>query len=320
VGAEDLEEQATRAAWLYYLRGLNQEEIGRRMGVSRSTVSRLLSHAREVGIVEITLTRPLPEVAGLEAALQDRFALRLVAVEPRDVDETPTEAAARAGARILSRRARAGGVIGVGWGLTLRAAARQVVRGPVRGLTLVDVVGRPPADDSLVAASRVLARAWGAEAVPVPAPAFAATPKMRAELLRNPVVERALARAREADLIVVSVGGVDEEATLVREGVVDAATLARLRAAGAVGDLLGHFFDARGREVRVRGLAVPIGLGLDDLRAARLVVAVAAGQAKVAAIRAAVASGLVSGLVTDETTARALLSSPPSPTGPPVSP
>ncbi|HXF57303.1 MAG TPA: sugar-binding domain-containing protein [Actinomycetota bacterium] len=305
--AAALDEQATRAAFLYYLRGLNQEQIARRMGVSRSTVSRLLSHAREVGIVEITVTRPLPEVANLEAGLHERFPLQVVVVEPRDEDEPPSRAAARAGARFLSRRARAGGVVGVGWGLTLRAAAEQVVRGPVPGLTLVDVVGRPPADDSLVAVSRVLARAWGAEAVPIPAPAFAAPERVRQELLRNPVVKRALARAREADLIVVSVGGVDEEATLVREGVVSSALMARLRAAGAVGDLLGHFFDASGREVQVRGLASPIGLGLEDLRSARLVVAVAAGEAKVAAIRAAASSGLIGGLVTDETTARALL-------------
>jgi deoxyribonucleoside regulator len=85
--------------------------------------------------------------------------------------------------------------------------------------------------------------------------------------------------------------------------------MGRLRAAGAVGDLLGHFYSAHGQEVSVSGVVTPIGLGLGDLRAARLVVAVAAGEAKVEAIRAAATSRLIGGLVTDDTTARSLLQS-----------
>src|ERR687892_837181 len=113
--SDALSEQAARAAWLYYERGLNQEQIARRMAVSRSTISRLLTHAREAGIVEISVNRPLPEVADLESALYERFSLELVVVEPREADDSPADAAARAGARFLSRRARAGGIMGIGW-------------------------------------------------------------------------------------------------------------------------------------------------------------------------------------------------------------
>jgi DNA-binding transcriptional regulator LsrR (DeoR family) len=303
----DAVELATLAAWLYYERRLNQEEIARRMTVSRSTVSRLLSHAREVGIVDIRINRPLPEVARLEAALHERFPLGVLQVEPSDPDDTPAQAAARAAGRFLSRRVRGGGVVGVGWGRTLRAAAQLVTRGPVAGVSLVDVVGRPPGEDSLVSVSRLLAVAWSVEAIPVPAPAFAATRKMRDELRRNSVVEAALAKARDADLIVLSIGGTDTDATLVREGIVAPEVMGRLRAAGAVGDLLGHFYDASGQEVSVSGVVTPIGLGLGDLRTARLVVAVAAGAAKVEAIHAAATGRLISGLVTDDTTARSLL-------------
>lgn len=302
-------EQATQAAWLYYERGLNQDQIARRLAISRSTVSRLLSLARDSGVVEITITRPLPQVASLEGALLDRFPLQLAVVEPMDRadGDGPRSAAARAGARFLYRRVRSLSVVGVSWGVTIGAVARLVPVTPIPSVTLVDVVGRPQGDDSLVAVSRILARSWSAEALTIPAPAFAASPDMHSELSHNAVVEDALARARDADLVIMSIGSTDPGSTLAREGIVSPALLEELRANGAVGDALGHFYDREGREVTVPRLPMPIGLTLADLRAARLVVAVVGGTSKVAAAAAAARAGLIDGLITDEDTARQLL-------------
>lgn len=303
---DHLVERATRAAWLYYERELTQEEIARRLVVSRSTVSRLLAYARRAGIVEISLTRPLPEVAALESGLLEGFPLDTVIVEARDPGEDPSLVAARAGARFLSQRARNPAMIGVGWGSTLRAAAEAVPQLGAPWISLVDVVGRPPGD-RFVAVSRVLARAWSVEALPIPAPAFPESTGMRRALISDPVVRGALARARDADVIVLSVGGTDPKATLVEQGILTRGAMRRLRAAGAVGDLLGHFYDASGREVETPGVVAPVGLGLEELRTHRAVIAIAAGAAKVGGIRAAAQHGLIRGLVTDESTARVLL-------------
>lgn len=307
-GVDQLD-QAAQAAWLYYEHGLNQEEIARRLAVSRSTVSRLLTLARTSGIVEITITRPLPQVTSMEVALLERFPLQLAVVEPLTDGDDPMSAAARAGARFLSRRVRSLSVVGVGWGATIAAVARLVPVMPVPSVTLVDVVGRPQGEDSLVAVSRILGRAWSAEVVTVPAPAFAATPEMYAQLSSTPVVEDALVRAREADVILLSIGSMGSDSTLAREGIVAKGMLKQLRAMGVVGDLLGHFYDRKGHEVTVSDLPSPVGLGLDDLQAARLVLAVVAGASKVAATAAAASAGLVGGLITDEVTARQLLQS-----------
>lgn len=304
---ELLAERATRAAWLYYDRGLTQDEIARRLIVSRSTVSRLLTYAREAGIVAISLTRPLPEVAALETALHEAFPLRVVAVEPLEPGEAPAEAVARGGARLLARLARNPSTIGVGWGSTLAAAARALPRAPAPWVRLVDVVGRPPGDGSLVAVSQLLARLWSVETISVPAPAFADSVELRERLLRDPVVREVLGRARSADMIVVSIGSVSADATFVRQGVLTDADMRRLHVVGAVGDLLGHFYDADGREVAVDGVLGPVGLDLDDLRGHHSVVALAGGETKLAGIRSAASHGLISGLVTDESTARSLL-------------
>lgn len=301
-----LTERAIRAAWMYYERGLNQDEISHRLLVSRSTVSRLLAHARESGIVEISLTLPLPEVAELEERLYDRFPLDMVIVEPVEAGGLPRDAAVRAGARFLARLASNTRTIGIGWGATLAESARSVRPSPARWLKLVDVVGKPPGTTDIVVVSPILAQAWSAELITVPAPAFPPSAELHKQLLADSVVRDVLNRGRSAGTIVVSVGDLGADATFLRQGVLSKGDIGRLRKAGAVGDILGHFYDSEGQEVSLEGSVGPIGLGLGDLRSHSSVVAIASGTSKLAPLRAAAAHGLISGLVTDEVTAREL--------------
>jgi DNA-binding transcriptional regulator LsrR (DeoR family) len=83
--------------------------------------------------------------------------------------------------------------------------------------------------------------------------------------------------------------------------------LARLRAAGAVGDICGRFYDAQGRpcvpEINERTLAVE----LESLRSKALSVAVAGTAPKVDAILGALRGRYCNVLITDEEAARALI-------------
>ncbi|MGE0725203.1 MAG: sugar-binding domain-containing protein, partial [Alphaproteobacteria bacterium] len=81
--------------------------------------------------------------------------------------------------------------------------------------------------------------------------------------------------------------------------------LARVRRAGGAGEILGHFFDARGRPVDTDVSRRTLSLTVEELRG-RNIVAIAGGAAKVDALRAVLASGLARGLITDERTAGAL--------------
>ncbi|MEL6922254.1 MAG: hypothetical protein AAFO77_14800, partial [Pseudomonadota bacterium] len=44
-----------RAAWLYYVGNLSQQEVSERLGVSRFKVLRMLADAREQGLVRISV-------------------------------------------------------------------------------------------------------------------------------------------------------------------------------------------------------------------------------------------------------------------------
>src|SRR5215218_7355540 len=65
----------TSAARMYYVDGRDQQEIAAILTVSRSTVSRLLTSARERGIVRISVDEYDPYDRRLESRLTDRFGL-----------------------------------------------------------------------------------------------------------------------------------------------------------------------------------------------------------------------------------------------------
>jgi len=120
------------------------------------------------------------------------------------------------------------------------------------------------------------------------------------------LIRSTLALAAGADVTFVGIGEMDEAAPLYIDRFLTAEELAVERAAGAAGEICGWIFDREGR-LRTEGAnARTASAPLPD-RARSVVIALAKGPRKLPAIRAALAGGLVNGLITDETTAEALL-------------
>ena len=129
--------------------------------------------------------------------------------------------------------------------------------------------------------------------------------RRRPRRARRPSIAETLRLAAGSDLMLVGIGTAVGEASLVSSGMIDAADVEAVRRAGGAGEMLGHFFDAQGRPVVTDLARRTVTVPLESLRGRRIV-ALAGGTVKVEAIRAVLASGLLSGLITDERTARAL--------------
>jgi DNA-binding transcriptional regulator LsrR (DeoR family) len=306
----DREESMTLAAWLYHERDMDQSEVARRMGLSRSHVSRLLLAARESGIVTVRVNGRLPEAWRLEQRLEQILGLEQVAVVMPVDGEEPRLAAARSGARLLDDAVRTDGTVGLGWGRTLGLIARFARPQQVANVELFDIVGRPvwPIDDPPYEVSEALARIYGTPVRHVPAPALVETTELAEALLRDPLVHDVLTKASAADLTVVALGNVDPAtSSLVLSGATDPEAVASVRDAGAVGEVIGHFFNRDGAAVPSGLDGRIVGLSLEQLRRSVRVVAIAAGPDKVAPILGATTGGLIRGLVTDAQTAKMLI-------------
>jgi DNA-binding transcriptional regulator LsrR (DeoR family) len=123
------------------------------------------------------------------------------------------------------------------------------------------------------------------------------------------MIAATLALAQSADVAFVGVGEMDETAPLFLDGFISRNELGDLRASGAVGEICGWVFDAEGRLVegprKLRTASAPIP-SCDRA----VVIALAKGRRKTTALRAAIQGGIVNGLITDESTAEALLATP----------
>jgi len=308
--SDERREFLAEVAWLHHEHGLRQDEIARRFAVSRSTISRALSDAERVGIIQVVVSVPIREESRLSAELAARLGIAAT-VGIRAAGETSASAVALAAARLVERVAGTGSqTIAASWGRTLAATARLVRPRSTTSLRVVDAIGHAGGEQMIPAVdvTRTLGAALGATIVHLPSPAFVEPGLSREALIAAPTVAAALEAARQADVTLVSVGVAGTESLLLAEGWLSSAEMDRLVAAGATGEILGHFYDSAGREVRGVGPA-PVGLSLDDLRASRRVIGVAGGAAKSAALAAAVEGGIVHEVVVDDDLARTLLPS-----------
>jgi DNA-binding transcriptional regulator LsrR (DeoR family) len=302
-------ETTIRAAWLYHERGFNQQAVADRLGVSRSTVSRLLADAEREGIVRVMVTESLPESSRLAEGLIERYGLEGATVELALEGEPARDAAATAMARRLEHMVAAGPTtIAAGWGRTLSASAHRARSMHTSGVTLVDAFGHTTAAKiaPAVEVTNTLGMKFGARVMHIPSPGFAPSAAVATNFYDSEPVATALDRARNADMVMVAVGIVGPESLLVTAGYLSDAEMEKISAAGAVGEVFGLYYDGEGNAVHPDALH-PISLTIDDLRSSKRVIAAAGGVEKTAAIKGAIAAGIIDELAIDDSLANALL-------------
>lgn len=296
---------------LYYLDGLSQQEIADKLGMSRPHVSRLLTLARSLGIVEIRIHTPHPEVDRLSAEMETRFGLRDAVVVPDTEDVgTPLSAVARAAGELLSEILPAGASVAVGAGTTVNAVAHAIEHPKPRVSHFVPMVGgQGPVGASWHAneTARLLAIKFRGDYFLLNAPAVVANPASRDTFLVEPEIARVLERAASSQVALVGVGMVAAGCTLVRSGGLTASEIAAVAEAGAVGNIDTEFHDLDGRLVETPLNKRFVGLRPAQLKAIPQRIGVATGVDKAPAILGALRGGFFSAFVTGAGTARAVL-------------
>ena len=304
----------TKVSSLYYLRDQTQQEIADRLRISRPTVSRLLQEAQQQGIVQITVAPPRGLHTELESRLEEKYGLseaQVVAVEPRQSRELLHRQLGAGAASYVARTVQRGETIGVAWGTTLSAMVDAVAPLPTEGVRVVQTLGGiGPPDAAAYAASLVrrLAQLLGATPVLLPAPGIVPTAAVRDALRGDAHVLAALRQLDALDTVYVGVGALATNPVLTDGATLPAATIKELKKGGAIGDIALRFFDAAGAPVHTSLDDRILGVTPEQLRRAGRVVAIAGGPDKVDAIAAALGTGVIKVLITDQTTAEALAS------------
>jgi DNA-binding transcriptional regulator LsrR (DeoR family) len=309
-----MDEEATlaaRAAWLYFAGGRTQGEVAEALNVPGTKAHRLIAKATRDGLIRVFVEGPMAGCIALEDELKRRFDLQQCEVVPNvDDGPLPLRTLGTAGARFLRLALDRGRdeVIALGHGRTLAASIDYMPTTPCRGVKFVSLLGgltRRFAANPFDVIQR-LAEKTSAEAYIRPVPFFANSIADKKVLLSQLGISEVLQMSEAASLLIVGIGEISAEGFLHMCGMVGADEIEAMRKAGAAGEVLGHFFTLGGQHIESDLSDRALAPDPDRLRGRRIV-AIAGGTTKVAAIRAILASKLLHGLITDETTARQLL-------------
>lgn len=298
----------SRVAWLYYKRQLSQQEIADNLAISRAKVQRLLNKARDQEIIQFFIKHPDYTLFDVERQLVAKYNLKdaLVVPELLDKNEEPGKSVAQAGAAYfdMSIRSRGAAVVGVGWGASVAQVIDHFISTVDREVTVATLIGglKGPAAMSPHLAAAKLSRKMGSSLSQIMAPAVVSKSEVATALAAEPAIREALNVAATSRVMLLTaadlVGSEELTAALGEE------CYRRLVQKGAVGEILGHFYDGRGRLIEDEVSDRILGLTSSALTDERnLVICVADASAK-EAVRGALTGGLIDVLITDEATAQ----------------
>lgn len=311
---KERKEMLAYVAEKYYQENLRQTDIAEMIGVTRSAVSRMLSEAREKGIVEILIHHPLQFNHGLEDKLEQQLQLKQAVV--LELNNNPDYQNLRkrlgeAAARLMADLIKPGDQVGVAWGTTVQATIEEfdaVAIPNTKVVQLVGVLGSTRHSYSAQTLVEVLAEKIGGEGVYLYSPFIVENKRTAASLLDDPAVEESIIQGESSDIALIGIGTVlPEYCSLLNGNHISAKELDKIRSSKAVGDVCAIYFDDSGNLARIGFHQRRIGISPEGLRKIPLRLGVAGSVEKAPAIQGAIRGGFINVLVTDSLTALRVL-------------
>ena len=298
----------TKICRWYYEDNQTQDLIAQRIGVSRSTVSRLLTQSRNQGLVKVHIQSSVEEHSGveLERALEQLFCLdEAVVVDP--ADRSASDLLGAAASETVLRMLDNDMLIGISWGRTLAAFVAQMpVFRDVRGITFVSLSGGVGSDRHDILSNTLvlqLAEKLYAQVLTLNAPAIVQDQSVHQALIDDPAIARVLEKVRQVDMAVVGIGAVGAFSTLSTMNYLNQPLLDELTQSGAVGDICSRFYTIEGNPVISEIDRRTIGIDLPSLKKVPRVIGLGWGEEKIQALIGALRMGVLNVLVTDRKSA-----------------
>lgn len=299
-------------AELYYLKGASQAEIAQELGVTRSMVSRMLTDAREHGMVKIQIERPINENTDLEQKLVRRFKLQKAIVIETLNNQNRLSVLARAAARYLAESLEPGQILGTSWGTAISATADELhLNTPIPSVRVVQLLGslgaRIKVYDGLSIVRRLVEKLDG-EGIYLNAPLLVENEEVAEILLASRGVQETLNYGCQADVALLGIGSTSfDYSPYYLAGHVSQEELLEMVAQKTVGDVCGIFFDINGKLTYPELQKRIIGIDIDKFLKIPVRLAVAGGPEKINPVLGALRGNYINTLVTDANTAQSVL-------------
>jgi deoxyribonucleoside regulator len=300
-------------AEMYYLQQKNQAEIAEAIGLTRSMISRMLTEARESGIVEIRIRRPVQSDRELELTLVEEFGLKNASVVTSVYSSTDQlmSALGTAAAQMLKRYLTSNMILGLAWGTSINATVNAFEILDLEPIKVVQLLGAMGARNMEYDGHDLVSRMSekiGGEAYYLNAPYVCQNAAMAKSLLETKGIKETISLGKQADVALLGIGTtLPDYSSFYLAGYISLQELQRLRREGAVGDVAGLHFDVNGEPTAEEFSDRLVSIRRKELVSIPIRLGVAGGEGKVEAILAALRGKCINVLVTDSMTARKVL-------------
>lgn len=300
-------DRITLIATLYYKDKLSQQEIAKKLNISRPWVSKLLTRAEELGIVKIEIESPILGNSQLEQKLCDKYQLDYVSVI--DSSDTSRDYLSMAAANYFISQLKPNDVIGVAWGNAVSRFIRNIHPMKFSDVEIVPLAGSFGASIDTLPNYNViqLADLTGGKSHLLHFPAFCSSREEYETLIQNPKVQSTLNLAENSDIIITGIGTF-ETSFLTRHEVLSSDELSELKNAGAIGDISLQFLtsDSKPVETELTNRIIKADI-FKVCQNARVSIAIAEGAYKKDIIHSVLSLHMINSFFTTKETALALL-------------
>ncbi|SNT10368.1 DNA-binding transcriptional regulator LsrR, DeoR family [Anaerovirgula multivorans] len=298
-----------KVTWFYYADNMTQQEIAEHLGISRMRVVRLLNQAKSDGVIKFKINPDAKAILDLEHDLMKNFHLEDVFVVPSTPNHV-NDNIAKGAAQYIEDKIEANAFINIGYGDTVSRTINHLIYSLEKPTSLVTLSGGVSYYTSAIVAGT--ANRSTTSITPnihiLPAPLLVSSEEVANILLQEKSVQDVMNMSELSHMSIVGIGSVSDTATIFKYGIASENDLTLLQMQGAVGDILSQFYDKNGNVVQANLHKKLISIKLDTLKTSHKTIGVAGGREKVQAIYSALIGGYIDVLITDEDTAKSLIS------------
>lgn len=309
---DEQKQEYRRVAYYYYKEGLTQEEIAKRMQMSRQRVNRIISSCIELGIVTINIEGLDNSNLELETKLEQKYGLKEVRVIDEAAEEMKIQELGIEGGKYLRSILKKDDIIGFSRGRNTSALVEYLPEADEypENITVtqlmggsIETEGNVPVDETVYR----LATKMQAKAVKLYAPIILGSEKLRESFTQEPYFQKSYEIIKKCNIAVVGIGTASSQwRHMISLYDIKDKTQTEW-AKDVVGEVCTHFYDCNGTAVEPPFRDRIISVMLDDYMKIPVRIGIAGGKEKTEAISAAVKGGYINVLITDLQTAKELL-------------
>lgn len=310
---ENQDELMMQAAVMYYRDDMTQAEIAKKLYLSRTKISRMLKEARETKKVEIYINGENQRNTFLETIFQSSFGLEkaMILANLSTDKEKAFHELAMATAEYIESILKKDSVVGISRGKMLNAVAdcmKPKKKLPIKVVQLIGLMNNPSQNEEEMELVRKFAKAYGGSYHNLFAPFVLSDEEARLVLNRVAAVGKTIELARQADIILTSLGKADvNDRHILWNSYLNEEEKKLLQEKNAVGLFCGRYYDIDGNLIDTDLHNKIFGLEVEEIVCKKQVIGVSLGEEKVLPILGALHGGMIKTLITDERTALNIL-------------